>query len=78
MDGGFQEGGPSVGGRGGTLAEAAEEGLAHAAAAASAAADAAGEAAGAALSAAKRMFSGWGAAMKGVLGRGGEQQQQQQ
>ena len=43
-----------------------------------AAADAAGEAAGAALSAAKRMFSGWGAAMKGVLGRGGEQQQQQQ
>jgi hypothetical protein len=72
LDGGFQEGGPSIGaGRGGgTLAEAAEEGLAQAAAAAVAARDAAGEAAGAALSAAKKMFSGWGAAMKGVLGKG--------
>ena len=68
LDGGFQEGGPSIGASKGTFAEAAEEGLASAAAAAAAARDAAGEAAGAAFSAAKRLVTGWGAAMKGMLG----------
>jgi hypothetical protein len=66
--GDFQEGGPGVGAGRGTLAEAAEEGLASAAAAAAAA----GEAAGAALSAAKKMFSGWGASLAGALGKKAE------